>query len=370
MVNSNLNPGAVEELELSRSSRPSLHLPEPVTAIAWSNAFQLLAVAFDWGRRIRIFDSMGEVRQEFQGRYSSPASPVLFLDGKQILVTAATDENSASTDAALSLWDTEGGHLLGHIPGPFPRSTWVDNRAYAFAASADGRVLAALSGAVRVNNEFLLYDVARNERLDEGDAASFLPARYHSMSIDLSSDGQSVAFGVSTSQIFVFDVGVRRRPKLSITAFTSEMSPGVEAVKFNPLGTLIAAGAGLISRPGPGALGLLPPPPSGSEIAGTPGQPHFVGIWDAQTGKLRTSLPGPRELAPIRQLAWSKDGRSLAIAAGDGSVRVWMPEAALREKQFAARLGTPAGAVAFIQDDQFLAASADNEVRFFRTNQG
>lgn len=130
----------IEERELKAAPRAPLRLPVPVTALAWSEALRLLAVAYDWGQRVRIFDAAGEVRQESTGIYSNLPNSLLFLDGKRILVTAAMEEGTDVTDAAMSLWDIGTGRVVGHIPGPFPGGDWRKNRALAFAGSANGQL--------------------------------------------------------------------------------------------------------------------------------------------------------------------------------------------------------------------------------------
>ncbi len=351
----------IEELELPEARRAPLELPAPVTALAWSEALQLLAVAYDWGRKVRIFDAAGKMRREIHGAWSNLSNSMLFLDDRRVLVTAAMDEPSATTDAALSLWDIESGRVLKHIAGPFPGSNWQRNRARAFAGSADGVLLGAESGA-NLNNGAVLYNVREDKQLARLLTQNVTSAHDIIASIDVPPAGRSVALGMVSGKVVVLSGGKFERATRSFVAFPVGATTGVNACKFDPTGSLIAAGAGLTMEDSRAISGR----PRDSSAAYPDGQLPSVEVWNLQNGKLEWSLAD--RLAPIRQFAWTQSAHSLVFAAGDGTVRIWDRAAMPRARLFTGRLGTASYTIAVMDREKTLAASAGQEVRFFTIN--
>ncbi|HUY36584.1 MAG TPA: serine/threonine-protein kinase, partial [Pirellulales bacterium] len=62
--------------------------------------------------------------------------------------------------------------------------------------------------------------------------------------------------------------------------------------------------------------------PDGRLLA-TASQDHTVRLWNASTGKLRATLKGHTD--EVNAVAWSPDGKLVASASDDGTVRLWNP---------------------------------------------
>ena len=78
-------------------------------------------------------------------------------------------------------------------------------------------------------------------------------------------------------------------------------------------------------------------------------------LWDAQTGKLRGTVR--RQGRPLAALAFSADGKSLLFAVKDGSVGVWDVAGGRQQKSFRVARGELTGA-AFAPGGKLLALSA------------
>jgi WD40 repeat protein/serine/threonine protein kinase len=95
---------------------------------------------------------------------------------------------------------------------------------------------------------------------------------------------------------------------------------------------------------------------------------NVIHLWDAQTGKARGVLTGHKQL--IWSLAFSPDGKTLASASDDGTLRLWNV-ATRRELLSIRRLGVGLRGLAFSPDGQLLVAgsglfSQRGALQFFR----
>ena len=91
--------------------------------------------------------------------------------------------------------------------------------------------------------------------------------------------------------------------------------------------------------------------PDGKSLASAGGD-RTVRVWDLATQKQRTSYPHP---GPVYSMAYSSDGKTLASAGGHGTLRLWdtVPEDA------PSVLEARAGAVAFSPDGKTLLAASE-----------
>jgi serine/threonine protein kinase len=76
-----------------------------------------------------------------------------------------------------------------------------------------------------------------------------------------------------------------------------------------------------------------------------------VRLWDAQSGQLMSRIPA--HTGPIWNLAFSNDGATIATASDDGFVRLWDPRTSMNLDEI--NLHTPVRAVAFSPDGERLA---------------
>jgi len=184
-------------------------------------------------------------------------------------------------DGLVSVWRLPEGALLGTFGDIEPGSGYQVN---GVALSGDGGRLAAIdSGAVRV------WDLASREalmRLDHPDA----PAQ----SVALSPDGQLLAAGLSNGlvQLSATDGGSTR----DLVGHTG----GVASLTFSADGALLVSGSAIGS----------------DRTDGT------VRVWRTSDGGAVGMLPYPGQSA-IMSLAFAPDGKHLAGALLDGTVRIW-----------------------------------------------
>jgi eukaryotic-like serine/threonine-protein kinase len=98
----------------------------------------------------------------------------------------------------------------------------------------------------------------------------------------------------------------------------------------------------------------------------SPNPSFLVRVWDVATGQERHPLPG--HTWGILELAFSPDGRTLASAGADSSVRLWDPETGAEIKTPPLRHFGPATGVAFSPDGLYLASAGhDRTVKIWDT---
>jgi WD40 repeat protein len=114
-----------------------------------------------------------------------------------------------------------------------------------------------------------------------------------------------------------------------------------------------------------GAVYALDCSPDGKWLASA-GSDGTIRVWDVAARRLVRALVG--HTAPVRALAWSHDGKTLASAGDDKAVRLW--DAAGQVRLLAGHT-EPAFAAAWSPDGKMLAtASRDNTVRLWETGSG
>ncbi len=330
-------------------SDSTLRLPAPITAIAWSDTLHRLAVAYDWGRSIRTVDDKGDVISEIRSEYANLSNSLSFLGNQHVVVAPSTELGSDVTDAMLSFWDADTGVFIKHITGPFPNGRWSRNRAQAFALTADSGRIAVITGSFQ-NSALVLVDLADGKQTKISSSGQIsLPSDTFDC-VDISPDGRFVAVGTAFSKLAILSTSSDANVRV-LEPFPDPLPPNVLAVRFNPAASLLAVGADQPAIPGPAAHPRNEPPLR-----------YFVGLWDVATGRLRSTLP--ESLAPVRQLAWSPNGRLLAIAGGDNSVRVWNTTTGSASRLATFRTSRPVAGVVWLGSDDRLAIAAGDEVTF------
>jgi WD40 repeat protein len=104
-----------------------------------------------------------------------------------------------------------------------------------------------------------------------------------------------------------------------------------------------------------------------SKTLATSSVDRTIKLWDVETGKLRTVLRNPSELA---SLAYSPDGQLLATGGYDGAVRIWRVADSSLTRTLTGHTAT-VWSVAFSPDGQRIASSGeDKTIRLWRVADG
>ncbi len=249
------------------------------------------------------------------------------------------------------LWETDTGRLARRVP-----LHQADLRCLAFFP--DGRSLAVLdSGEDRLH----LWDFASREEPPAG-IARRCPAWPTCCAV--SADGKVLALGgarpgeeTGTIRVYRVEAGEELRRLEEVCRFPCPPGTGRWLVLSPDGGRLLSAGAA---------------PQRAAEGGPVPGRADEAVLWDVAAGKELYRLPvpaAPLYASPVPAV-FSPDGRTLALAARDRTIRLW-DVAAGREHL---RLATQPGAVvclAFSPDGKTLASGGPGPaIRFWDASDG
>ena len=359
---------------------------DTITGLGFS-ADEKYVISASFDRTVRLWDiKTGEEIRRFSGHASGAYSVAFSSDGKKIL--------TGGQDGTVLLWDVESRPELPTFNG--------QDDMYAAAFSPDGKLLATNV----IGNELRLWDISNGQmswKAQDGGLAlwalAFSPdgrylvsgnmdgvttlwdaktgkavRRFTAPGLDeinglaFSPDGKTIVaggFSQTSTETFapIWEVEsgkeVLRLPLPSI----------VYIVSFSPDGKYVLTGGGgegvsqlWDARTGAkldefmGGVGVFSP--DGKDIITARGSTGFV--WDIQTGEEIRRFEGPAD--GMGPLVYAPDGKTVASATWDGSVRLWD----VQTGQELRRYPQQANYIVFSPDSKYLVTlSTDGIARFF-----
>lgn len=349
------------------ASRPaeSLQVGTAVlTSVAFNPTGTLLAVGSE-DDLVHLFasGSNGALRPSHAplGGFTSWVDSVAFSpDGRALL--------AGDSDNSLGIWDTGTWSRIATLPHPAavtgvqfssggstlvsadaagtvrlwsfppPSSFVASGSVYNINYSANGRLMAAVSGGT--DGDVSLWNVANPWRPSLSGTVTMPAAFGPAAGVEaLSASGRLLAVGDAAANVRLFDLRDQLHPRVIGPVLTGA-SPFIEQMAFNPSARVLAVG----------------------DDAGR------IHLWDTTSLQHPVALPTLKIASNALGVAFSSDGKLLAVASADNHVYLWNV-ADPSQAKLLARLGgfaNYASTVAFTPDGHTLiAGSADATIRLW-----
>jgi WD40 repeat protein len=311
-----------------------------------SNSAELFDATFISDSQAILFYARGAALSAFSATLTTREQEIVRFGGHSVgefaLSKDGTQIATVGAGRYLELLDAGSGQLIKRFQLP----DFIVPPIYAVAFSPDGRFIAVGNRANIIDltsykyifwyltSQFTVLEVATGKFSSEDEFNSSDPHLGFVRSLAFSPDGSRLAVGYSNSQAAIFDV--KSQTQISILRPDKNFGRGFVM--------------GLAWRP------------DGQEIATSMGD-GAVRLWDASTGKLKTSLRGHTGF--VRSIAYNKNGKSLASASKDSTVRIWN-----LETKTATILRGHTGivsSVAWGANDTLVSGGADGSLRLWRS---
>ncbi|MFF8278889.1 trypsin-like peptidase domain-containing protein, partial [Streptomyces lateritius] len=319
-----------------------------VRAAAYSPDRRTLATA-GADKTIRLWNTdTGKTRTTLKG-HSDGVNAMAFSPDGSTLATAGADRT-------IRLWDTDTGKTRATLEGHTQGVTAV-------AYSPDGRILAT----VGADSTTRLWEAADGKALAilEGHTQALTAVAFHP-------NGRTLATGGADTTVRLWDMDTRK----TRTTLTEHTQP-VTSVVYSPNGQTLATADDYDVHLRDGDTGKIriTPEATASLLAFSPDSrtlaavsDRYVGLWNPITGRVGSTLTGHAN--GILGLAFSRDGRTLATASRDTTVRLWDASPPDDRTTLTGHDGE-VWAVAFSPDGRTLATGgADKTVRLWNTATG